>query len=192
MGKKKVTPPGSQLDNYYLHGSTTRLPHFNLGFMDALHVFSKKEFLELPRLVNPNHPSEDREWVTSEISDDELIRQYQAADVFVFPSLQEGFGIPLIEAMACGVPIVSTTATSIPDVVGDVGVLVEPARAEPFAKAILRILEDTALGQQLVRAGLTRSREHFDWNNVARRFVDLYRSLQMRKSMRRRADKEPS
>ncbi|MCH7495664.1 MAG: glycosyltransferase, partial [Candidatus Marinimicrobia bacterium] len=75
------------------------------------------------------------------VDDDELIRQYQAADVFVFPSLQEGFGIPLIEAMACGVTVVSTTATSIPDVVGDAGLLVEPACSGPLARAILRILE---------------------------------------------------
>lgn len=111
------------------------------------------------------------------VNDRELIRQYQAADLFVFPSLQEGFGIPLIEAMACGVPVVSTTATAIPDVVGDAGILVEPGRSDLLAGAILCVLQSDSRRTELVNTGLSRVRKHFNWIAVANRFVQLYNSL---------------
>ena len=107
----------------------------------------------------------------SGISDDELAGLYAEAHVAVVPSLYEGFSLPAIEAMACGVPLVATTGGALPEVVGadgETGLLVTPNDAEALATAIRRILDDDALAERLGEGGRQRVLGRFTWEATAR------------------------
>ncbi len=92
---------------------------------------------------------------------------YRAAGVFVMPSLYEGFGLPALEAMACGTPVICSNAGALPEVAGDAAILVEPGRPEAFAEALVSVLSGQALSQQLRERGLKRAAE-FSWENSAK------------------------
>src|SRR5213075_1932368 len=91
-----------------------------------------------------------------------LAVMYRLAGVFVFPSLYEGFGLPPLEAMASGTPVVTSNVSSLPEVAGDAAVLVDPYDPSAIADGICRLLTDVALRQELRRKGLARARE-FSW-----------------------------
>ena len=110
------------------------------------------------------------------IDDDDLPAVYSGAALFAFPSLYEGFGLPLLEAMACGVPVVTSNISSMPEVAGDAAVLVDPRDADGLAAAIARVLRDEGLRDRLRTAGIARARE-FSWEATARRTLDAYASL---------------
>jgi glycosyltransferase involved in cell wall biosynthesis len=95
------------------------------------------------------------------------------ADVFVLPSLYEGFGLPVLEAMACGTPVVAANAASLPEVVGDAGLLVDPRSPEAIAEAIAQVLEDPALASDLRERGFQRARA-FTWEQNALRTLEVY------------------
>jgi glycosyltransferase involved in cell wall biosynthesis len=106
--------------------------------------------------------------------DDELLAAlYGAADVFVFPSLYEGFGIPPLEAMACGAPVACSSSSSLPEVVGDAAVLFDPLDVEAIAAAVNRLLEDLQLARRLRVRGPERAAT-FRWARAARDTHDLY------------------
>jgi len=108
------------------------------------------------------------------LTDEQVSEEYKNSDVFVFPSLQEGFGIPLVEAMAAGLPIISTNTSSIPEVVGDAGILVEAGNANELANAIVTVSENEELRRELIGKGNKRVRECFTWDSVVDRIVDVY------------------
>lgn len=107
------------------------------------------------------------------VSDDQLIELYQHAAVFVFPSRYEGFGLPVLEAMACGCPVVSSNASSLPEVVGAAGLLRDPSDVDGFAEDITSLLSDASRRDQLRDYGLTRAAQ-FSWERTARELVALY------------------
>jgi glycosyltransferase involved in cell wall biosynthesis len=116
---------------------------------------------------------EDRvEW-QGHVEPDELAALYRGAAVLVFPSRYEGFGLPVVEAMASGTPVVATTAASIPEVAGDAAVLVPPGDPVALAGGIERALADR---ERLVAAGLERARR-FSWAETARQTLEVYREL---------------
>jgi alpha-1,3-rhamnosyl/mannosyltransferase len=96
-----------------------------------------------------------------------LVRLMQAARVFVYPSLYEGFGLPPLEAMACGVPIVASNAASLPEVVGQAGVLVEPSDAEALSEAMRRVWEESGADAQRRRAASLAQAASFSWARAA-------------------------
>jgi len=114
---------------------------------------------------------------TGRIDNGEFVRQYARATVAVVPSVYEGFGLPVGEAMACGVPVISTTGGALPEVVGDAGILVPPADHRALARAILEILADPARAAQLGLAGYQRVQQHFTWSKAAEHTVAAYREV---------------
>ena len=95
-----------------------------------------------------------------------------AAAIFAYPSLYEGFGLPILEAMACGTPVVTANVTAMPEIAGDAALLVDPTSVEQIASAMEQIVSDSALRQQLRRKGLARSAE-FSWARTAARVYEL-------------------
>jgi glycosyltransferase involved in cell wall biosynthesis len=112
--------------------------------------------------------------LTGRVGDEELVQLYAGASGFLFPSLFEGFGFPVLEAMACGTPVISSNTTSLPELVGDAGLLVAPDDLYSMASAVIRVLEDAELAADLRRRGLARA-ERFSWDGCAAATVDSYR-----------------
>ncbi len=98
---------------------------------------------------------------------------YRAARVFAFPSLYEGFGLPPLEAMACGVPVVASNASSLPEVVGDAGLLVDPLDVDGLAQALTRAVADETWRAQAIARGLARARQ-FTWTRAAEQLLAVY------------------
>ena len=117
----------------------------------------------------------DRIRFTGRIGDEEFIRHYAEAAMAVVPSVYEGFGLPAGEAMACGVPVISTTGGALPEVVGDAGILVPPSDPEALAGAIQTLLKDPVLADRLGRAGHRRVLRHFTWKRAAEKTTAAYR-----------------
>jgi alpha-1,3-rhamnosyl/mannosyltransferase len=107
------------------------------------------------------------------VADGDLRVLYQGARVMVFPSLFEGFGLPVLEAMASGTPVVCSSHCSLPEVAGDAALLVDPTAPGELAATVLRVLHDPGLHDRLRRAGLQRSAP-FTWRESARRTVAVY------------------
>ncbi|MBM4132435.1 MAG: glycosyltransferase family 4 protein [Nitrospira sp.] len=101
---------------------------------------------------------------------------YSYATVFVFPSIYEGFGMPVLEAMACGAPVITSSTTSLPEVAGDAALLIDPENAEVLGDALQRVLEDAALRKTLRTKGFERVKD-FTWDRSARWLMNLYREL---------------
>jgi len=110
------------------------------------------------------------------LDDVELIALYGAVDVFVFPSLYEGFGLPVLEAMACGTPVVASNVASLPEVVDDAGFLVDPMDVNALADAIQKLLTDVELREDLRRRGLMRAKE-FSWQRCAQATLAVYQQM---------------
>jgi glycosyltransferase involved in cell wall biosynthesis len=119
------------------------------------------------------------------VPDEDLPVLYSGSCLFVFPSLYEGFGLPLVEAMACGVPIVASNTSSIPEVVGDAALLVPPTQPEAFAETIFRVRSDTELRKAMIQKGLNRA-TCFRWDNSARRLLECLRDASGRKRSEKR------
>lgn len=110
------------------------------------------------------------------VDDESLAELYRLADLFVFPSRYEGFGLPVLEAMACGTAVIASDASSLPEVVGDAGMKVNPHSPRDLANAILALLADSTLRKDLAMKGLQRART-FTWESATRRTVKVYGDL---------------
>lgn len=115
----------------------------------------------------------DKVKLIGRIEDDELPKWYSACAVFAYPSLYEGFGLPPLEAMACGAPVVASNVTSLPEVIGDAGIRVEPTDTRSLANALLRVLKDDALRDAMRAKSLARA-ALFSWHRTAERTVESY------------------
>ncbi len=109
-------------------------------------------------------------------NEEDLAGLYGGADLFVFPSLYEGFGLPVLEAMACGTPVVCSSTTSLPEVTGGAALMVDPTSVEALAEAMARVLTDQALRRELRERGLARAGE-LTWERTARSTVGAYQWL---------------
>jgi glycosyltransferase involved in cell wall biosynthesis len=107
------------------------------------------------------------------LPEETLAVMYRLAGVFVFPSLYEGFGLPPLEAMASGTPVVTSNVSSLPEVAGDAAVLVDPYDTRSIADGIYRVLTDQRLRADLRRLGLARAGQ-FSWESSVRRVREIY------------------
>ena len=110
------------------------------------------------------------------VPQDDLGALYRCASVFVHPSIYEGFGLPILEAMACDTPVVALNASSVPEVVEDAALLTDPATKDGLASAICQVLEDRDLAHQLVARGRERVKR-FSWRATAQKTTEVYRSI---------------
>jgi glycosyltransferase involved in cell wall biosynthesis len=111
--------------------------------------------------------------MTGRVSDDELDALYRAADAFAYPSLYEGFGLPVLEAMARGVPSVVSTTSSLPEVAGDAAIGVDPRSVREIARALERVLSDVNVAEDLATRGRAQA-ERFSWDETARLTLAVY------------------
>ncbi len=113
---------------------------------------------------------------TDYISREDLKALYCGATALVYPSFYEGFGIPVLEAMACGAPVIASAASSVPEVAGDAAMLVDPNDVPAIARAMTEIASQEALRREMIAKGL-RQIEKFSWKKTAAETVDVYREL---------------
>lgn len=111
-----------------------------------------------------------------QVGEQELVNFYNIADVFVFPSLYEGFGMPPIEAMACGCPVVTSNVTSLPEVVADAALTVDPINIEDITNAMYILLTEEDFKKELVQKGYERAKD-FTWENSAQKLFHLYQEM---------------
>lgn len=109
-------------------------------------------------------------------TDAHLAKLYRCSIAFVYPSLYEGFGIPPLEAMACGTVVVAANSSSIPEVVGDAGILFEPKAAEDLADILLDLLDDSSKRERMIAKGFDQNQQ-FSWDKTAAKTMEVYKSL---------------
>lgn len=162
-------------------------PHKNLArLLDAFAIVDSEPGLSLV-LVGPedahraalrrlvdDHPAGRRCLVLGDVDDAALSRLYHDAECFVFPSLSEGFGLPGLEAMACGAPVASSNATCLPEVYGDAAVYFDPLSPSEMAVAIESVVTDPHLRVRLIAAG-ARQAGSYSWRRMAEQTLEVYR-----------------
>jgi glycosyltransferase involved in cell wall biosynthesis len=134
-------------------------------------VFTGGPTAELTDCIEHLHITQ-RVYFAGVVPETELPSLYRGAEALVFPSLYEGFGLPILEAMGCGTPVVTANVTAMPEVAGGAALLVDPTSVEQIARAMEQIVSDTTLRQQLRHKGLTRAAE-FSWASTAARVREL-------------------
>ncbi len=177
-----------QLDQRFVLYAGTIKPHKNLvRLIEAFAQLRKGEFEELKLLIIGDEISKLpalRRAVHSYklhkhvrflgfLPDETLAALYRLASLFVFPSLYEGFGLPPLEAMASGTPVVTSNVSSLPEVAGDAAVLVDPYDVSSIVEGMRRVLSDSALANELRRKGLIRARD-FSWARSVARTHEIY------------------
>jgi len=118
----------------------------------------------------------NRIFITGYIDEESLACLYSKALALVFPSLYEGFGLPILEAMACGCPVISSNAASLPEVAGDAAVLINPCEFEDLAVAIDKVVSDSALRMDLIEKGFERAAQ-FSWERTAKLTLEVFKSV---------------
>lgn len=165
---------------------STTLKHKNLPVLLRAFQFVRKRqpMVRLVRVGAPNPTTLELSALAEQLgiadyitymrpNTEELAILYNACDVFVHPSTYEGFGAPLVEAMASGLPVIASNAASIPEVVGNGGVVIDPYDVNGFASEATKILTDDVLARQMTERGMVRS-QHFSWEKCAKDTLKTY------------------
>lgn len=124
----------------------------------------------------PNFESNDKVKILGWVPKKDLIALYNEASLFLFPSLYESFGLPLIEAMACGCPIITSNRYSMPEVAGDAALFVDPREPEDITEKILYLFKKNGLRENLIEKGLERAKK-FSWRENAKEVLKLYEEI---------------
>ncbi len=170
LGRLQARKNLARLVQAFAHARKAGFPHKLVlaGKQDSLFdaVLSHIHELEL----------DDHVILTGYVPDQDVPKLYSAATVFIYPSLFEGFGLPVLEAMACGAPVITSHGSSLEEVAGDAAVLIDPLDELAIAEALKRVLGDAGLQSRLSQAGLARSRK-FSFRNAARQTVAVYEQV---------------
>ncbi len=134
-------------------------------------VFTGNPTREITECIERHHVSEAVHFVGT-VPEEKLPALYRGAKALVFPSLYEGFGLPVLEAMACGTPVVTSNTTAMPEVAGDAALLVDPTSVEQIAKAMKQVVSDQSLRGQLRERGLRRGAQ-FSWAGTVSRVREV-------------------
>ncbi|MBU4480620.1 glycosyltransferase family 4 protein [Patescibacteria group bacterium] len=113
---------------------------------------------------------------TDFVPDEDLPSFYHRAELFIYPSMYEGFGLPPLEAMACGTPVITSNSSSLPEVVGDAGILIDPKDVNAFASAIVRVLNNEELKIELAKKGKLRA-QRFTTEKMAYKTIKIYKKI---------------
>jgi len=122
------------------------------------------------------HPLRDRIVLTGFVDDADLPAMLKLADFFVYPSLIEGFGLPVLESMACGTPVITSDTASLPEVAGDAAFLIDPLSVESITRGIISLAKDAVLKKRLLKPGLVRAKM-FSWKTTALKTLQVYENV---------------
>lgn len=149
----------------------------NPGFDCQLVIVGRTGWLsEAAYTEYESSPFKDDIIFVGRIDDSELVQIYNMAQLFVYPSIFEGFGLPVVEAMQCGLPVLASDTSSIPEIVDNKKLLFNPADEHEIAEKILKILSDGNLRVELSQMAL-KNAEKFSWEKTARKTLEIYRSV---------------
>ncbi|MGQ9503096.1 MAG: glycosyltransferase family 4 protein [Anaerolineae bacterium] len=181
-----------QLPEHFILGVSTLEPRKNFtGLIAAFNILAARpEHTQLDLVIAggkgwnyepifaaaEGSPFCDRIHFIGFVEDKDLPALYSLASAFVFPSHYEGFGIPVLEAMACGTPVVCANNSSLPEIVGDAALMVDSVNPLEIAEALGRVLTDATLRQEIVQRGYVQSRR-FTWQAAAQRLLEVYETL---------------
>lgn len=178
----------NKLGDYVLYIGN-RLPHKNLGRLAAAVSLLQHDFPGLQLVAAGNRLRENDELDQAKrfgkggtiiewgpANDRDLVALYNGARVLAFPSLCEGFGLPPLEAMACGTPVVVSSTSSLPEVAGQAGVYIDPYKVDDIARGIHKVLVDSNFRSRLIELGFEQA-NRFRWEDTARQTLNVYREV---------------
>lgn len=169
-------------------------PRKNFGtLLEAFSILKKDQGFESLKLIKAGHARgekyrrttleaidrlalRDHVVFTGFLQEEELARYYSDAGCFVLPSLYEGFSLPMLEAMACGCPVITSNTSSLPEVVGDAGILIGPYDAKRLAEALKLVLTNSKLRHEMIEKGLAQARK-FTWEKTAQETLKVYEKV---------------
>jgi glycosyltransferase involved in cell wall biosynthesis len=183
-----LAPLGLTPGDYLLHVGTLEPRKNLLRLVEAYHRVRHNLSVPIPKLVLAGAPGwdfrrifeliegldlEDDVRYVGRVSRTTLPFLYSGARLFVYPSLYEGFGLPPLEAMACGTPVITSNVSSLPEVVGEAGLMVPPTDIDALVEALMELLSDSERREQLREAGISRARQ-FSWDKAVGKLLDVY------------------
>jgi len=142
---------------------------------DYPHKNLKRLILAFKKLVKEHNLNYQLVLVTNFVSEEELNNLYRNASLYVFPSLSEGFGLPAVEAMARGVPVVSSNATCLPEILGEAAVYFNPLDVDDIVRKIKKVLLNKDLQAELVRRGFDQIKK-YNWQEMAKKTLEIYQN----------------
>ncbi len=177
-------------DRFFLFLANTDPKKNTKGVLEALSLYYKKGGEKLPlvlidldrtyveRILVELHEERliDKIIITDYVLNKDLPAVYSLATIFLYPSLRESFGIPMLEAMSCGVPVITSTTSSMPEVAQDAALLVDPYKPELITEAMFELVNNTTLQDTLVEKGYLRAAQ-FTWHSVAEQMLNEYTNL---------------
>ncbi len=162
---KKNTPNTLKSYAIYRRKSGNNIPLVMLDF-DRGRLRKMLDEIQEPDLINHIH-------LAGYVPNIELPAIYNMCEIFLYPSLRESFGIPILEAMACGVPVITSNTSSMPEVSGNAAILINPGNPEEIADAMIKLQKDPVLRNKLINDGFARAQQ-FSWENMAKQVQSLY------------------
>jgi glycosyltransferase involved in cell wall biosynthesis len=151
-------------DYIQMYGPTHKLVMLDYDYEALVGLLNE---INAPELIKQIH-------LTGYVVNDDLPAIYNQSDLFLYPSLRESFGIPMLEAMACGIPVITSNTSSMPEISGGAAILVDPFQPEELTFAINHVLSDQKLRLKLREAGFKQASQ-FSWQKMASKVLEIYK-----------------